>query len=128
MKHRMDLPRVRKFQSVCLSPNFLQNFVKAIKLPLQLMCNALQSQVLGTQQDLIPNGKLYIPVLLVIVALLYCYSLLPLAYVYNPRPPMSSAKTSTTFPHLSTRLTLTTRQVVPGDIHTSSKKGCTQYS
>ena len=48
MKHWMYSPRVREFETVCLCPNFLQNFVRAAKLPLQFMRNALESQILGT--------------------------------------------------------------------------------
>ena len=61
MKHWVNPPSVREFQLVCLSPNLLQNFVRAAKLLLQFMRNALEPQVLGTQEDQIPNYKLCIP-------------------------------------------------------------------
>lgn len=48
------------------------------------MHNALQPEILGTQQHQIPNRKMYVPMFFVAVALLYCYTLFHLHTCLTP--------------------------------------------
>ena len=84
MKHGMDSPHIRDFKVVCFNPNILQNFIRATKLSLTLMLNAHQSQILGAQQYQIPDEKLYVAVVFVVVALLYHYTLFHMPLCLTP--------------------------------------------